>query len=94
MVEITWAPQAEDDFEAICAYIARDSEIYASIFAQRVFKSIERLVEFPQIGRIVPEKHDERIRELILSPYRIIYRFEYDTALIVAIIHGSRRLEI
>jgi addiction module RelE/StbE family toxin len=94
MVEITWTLQAQEDLDGICEYIGRDSENYASIFAQRIINAIEKLNRFPEMGRIVPEKNNPQIRELILSPYRIIYRLDDDIVLITTIIHGSRQLLI
>jgi plasmid stabilization system protein ParE len=35
---------------------------------------VDVLAQFPQIGRVVPEENDETIREIILRPYRIIYK--------------------
>ncbi|HVT58714.1 MAG TPA: type II toxin-antitoxin system RelE/ParE family toxin [Thermoanaerobaculia bacterium] len=45
------------------------------------------------MGRMVPEG-DGRHRELILRPYRIIYRVEGQKILIVTVVHGSRDLAI
>ena len=35
---------------------------------------VDLLAQFPQLGRVVPEEQDENVREVILPPYRIIYR--------------------
>jgi plasmid stabilization system protein ParE len=34
---------------------------------------VERLADFPESGRIVPEVGSRRIRELIFGAYRVIY---------------------
>jgi plasmid stabilization system protein ParE len=53
---------------------------------------VDVLAQFPQIGRVVPEENDETIRELILRPYRIIYKIlaEKETVAIARIWHGAR----
>jgi len=50
------------------------------------------LAQFPEIGRVVPEENDETIREIILRPYRIIYKVigEKQTIAIARIWHGAR----
>jgi toxin ParE1/3/4 len=89
---IRWSPRAATDFEAICAYIARDSEYYAKLFAMKVYKLIEDLPKFPKAGRVVPEYGDENLRERIYENYRIVYRLKKDAVEVVAIRHGSRQL--
>ena len=63
MAEIRWTPQAIDDLEAICLFIARDAPQFAAIFAQRAFDATDRLAEFPQSGRILPELDDRNVLE-------------------------------
>jgi toxin ParE1/3/4 len=50
------------------------------------------LAQFPEIGRIVPEEQNERIREIILPPYRIIYQVlpEIQAVAIARVWHGAR----
>ena len=45
----------------------------------------EKLILFPEMGREVPEKKNTQIRQINLSPYRIIYRFDNDIVLITTI---------
>jgi plasmid stabilization system protein ParE len=39
MARLTWTPQALDDIEAICEFIAKDAPRYAQLFATQVFGS-------------------------------------------------------
>ena len=56
--------------------------------------SVSRSIgEFPHIGRNVPEIVDENVRERFVYSYRLIYRIEPKSILIVAVIHGKRLLE-
>jgi toxin ParE1/3/4 len=49
----------------------------------------------PELGRIVPEKGDASIRELIEGNYRIIYEVkDPDRVEILLVHHSSRPLEI
>jgi toxin ParE1/3/4 len=75
---IIWSPQAIRDVESIRAFIAQDSPSYAELVARRLIAATERLQSFPESGRVVPERQDSVIREVIVRPYRIVYRFRGD----------------
>ncbi len=47
-------------------------------FGQSVFDAVDRLIDFPESGRIVPEFRDPTIREIIRKPCRIVYRLKKD----------------
>lgn len=93
MAGLTWTPQALDDVDAICKFIARDSPRYAQLFATQVFKSVERLEVFPNSGHIVPGIGQEDIREIILGDYRVIYRILNDEVEILTVYHSARLLD-
>ena len=90
--QLSWSPRAADSFDAICVYIAKDSQRYAVLFARRVTGLIKGIPAFPKAGRIVPEYGDPNLREKIYENYRIVYRIKGDRIEIVAICHGSRPL--
>jgi len=48
---------------------------------------------FPEIGRIVPEYADPKMREIIYRNYRIVYRIEERIVEIITVFHGSKLLE-
>lgn len=74
MTTVRWTPQAADDLEAIHDFIARDSPHYARVTVEGILSAIDRLRQFPLLGRQVPESTQEDLRELIKPPYRIVYR--------------------
>ncbi len=92
-LEVKWSPEAMEDLESIVEYIARDSEFYARAVVAEILSVSRNIVEFPLIGRVVPEMGDERIRERFVYSYRLVYRIEPDRILIVAVIHGKRLIE-
>ncbi|MBN1803532.1 MAG: type II toxin-antitoxin system RelE/ParE family toxin [Candidatus Lokiarchaeota archaeon] len=83
-----------EDLSEIKDYIARDSAAYAKIFINKLYDSVQKLVEFPKIGRIVPELNNALIRELLFQNYRIIYRIVDDLVEIISVFHGSRLLRL
>ncbi|GAQ17588.1 plasmid stabilisation system protein [Oceanobacillus picturae] len=87
------AESAVKDLDNVCTYIAEDSEEYARMFARRIMEAIETTAVFPHSGRIVPELKDEKVREKVLSNYRIIYRINNDAVEVVRIIHNARNFK-
>ena len=95
MAEIIWTSTAIEDLNNIGEYISKDSFHYARITVDSLFKKSEVLVSYPNIGRIVPEKNNESIRELIEGNYRIVYQIiSEDRINILTIIHSSKLLDI
>jgi plasmid stabilization system protein ParE len=90
MAEVRWTPQALDDLEAVCLFIARDAPSVADVFAQRAFDATERLAEFPESGRIVSEMNDPQLREIMFGNYRLIYRLRSSDVEILTVHHGAR----
>ena len=91
--KIRWSPRAALNLEEISEYIAKDSEVYATLFACKINAIIKSIPQFPKAGRIVPQYGNENIREKIYENYRIIYRIKGEFIEIVAICHGSKPLE-
>ena len=89
-MKVEWTLPAVDDLEAIHEYIGKDSEFYANSFIEKILKTVDILVKFPEIGRKVPEANNPNIRELIFQNYRIIYRIVNDIVQIIGVIRGSR----
>jgi toxin ParE1/3/4 len=91
-MKIVWTEPAVEDLRELHAYIARDSEMYASGFVERIILAAEPLIDHPTVGRVVPEANDENVRELLYQRYRIIYRIRHSIE-VLAVIHGARDLE-
>ena len=52
---------------------------------------LERLHRFPESGRMVPERRDAALREVVAAPYRIVYRRRSDVVDVVTVFRASRR---
>lgn len=93
MVKVEITEQASADIDNIANYIALDSPHFAEVQVQRIYSTINFLLENVHIGRIVPEVNLKHIRELILGNYRIIYRVvANDEVHIITIYHSKRKL--
>ena len=89
--EVVWTEPAWDDLSAAADYIARDSEHYAASFVQEVKEVAASLAHFAERGQVVPEFGDPTIRELLVKPYRLVYRVSPENVIVLALIHGARR---
>jgi plasmid stabilization system protein ParE len=90
--EVVWTEPAWTDLEAAADYIARDSEFYAAAFVQNVREAAATLRSFAERGQIVPELDDASIRELLVSPYRLVYKVTGTRVLVLTIVHSARRI--
>ena len=91
-MRLRWTLQAAEDLAAIKDFIGRDSPTYARQVVEQLYEAAGRLVAFPDIGRIVPERGQPNIREILRPPYRVIYRREAQLVEILTIHHSSRLL--
>jgi len=90
---VTWSPEALADVDAIAEYIHRDSPAYARAVTDKIIDTTRTFKRFPKAVRVVPELDNQAIRERFVYSYRLIYRLEGSSVLIVAVIHGKRLLE-
>lgn len=94
--QVYWSKTAESDLMAIILFI-RDNSPHAAIntFASIRDKTSD-LVLYPERGRIVPELLAQGIghyRELIISHWRVIYRFSGDAVYVLSVLDSRRNVE-
>ena len=92
MTKVRWTEQAVADVRSIREFIERDSPRYGRLVAERLVEATERLEVFPRSGRKVPEAGRDDLREIIVGDYRIVYRLESDSAVLLTVFRGSRLL--
>ena len=95
--KVLWTEIALKDLDEIIGYIAlRDTIINAKKIYLKIKKSASDLTIFPYRGRVVPELKQHNIsayREIILSPWRIIYRVEKNLVYVMSVFDGRRDIE-
>lgn len=93
---VYWADIAYKDLDAIIDYISIQSIDIALNVLYKIKEKAESLIKFPERGRIVPElkfHNIENYREIILSPWRIIYRIDNNNVYVIAVFDGRRNFE-
>lgn len=91
MAEIRWTLESVNDIEDIAEFVGKFTEKYASYLVQEFFISIEQLDNFPKSGRMVPEFNDEKIRELIVHDYRVVYLVKNADQIDVIAVHPAKK---
>lgn len=90
--QVIIAPSAQADLADIVRYIAQHNPDAAARLGYQLITRTEILVNFPEIGRVVPEFKQPNLRELIYRSYRVIYRLNKKEQRIdiVRFWHGAR----
>ncbi len=57
---------------------------------ERLVVAVERLKQFPDSGRIVPEHQNPTLREVLEGSYRIVYRRLPAEVQVLTVVHGAR----
>ena len=94
--KVHWAEVAEKDLLGIIEYIAEDSLTNAIYVFEKLKKKASSLNKFPQRGSIGPELKGHGIilyRELIVTPWRIIYRISGKKVYVLSVIDSRQNVE-
>ncbi|MBN1948021.1 MAG: type II toxin-antitoxin system RelE/ParE family toxin [Bradymonadales bacterium] len=94
--QIFWTETASQDLEEIVTFIAADSPSNARRLAARMREKAASLQSHPARGRVVPELAlfgFSTWREIVVKPYRLIYRADNERVVILAVLDGRREIE-
>jgi toxin ParE1/3/4 len=91
-MKIVWSPLALHRVNEIADFIAIDDMEAARVWVIDIFGVVERLQDFPESGRIVPEINRPHIRELIYKNYRIIYKIGRKQVSVLTVRHSKQVL--
>ena len=94
-LSVTFAASAVADLEGVRTWYR---EIGAPEAGERlildVLSKVERLRDFPQSGRVVPEFAVERLREVVHPPFRIVYRMDERRIRVVRVWRSERLMSL
>jgi len=94
--QVVWAAVAENDLKVIIGFISVESPGNALKILKKIKKRASNLYTLPERGRIVPELQDQGIsqyRELIISPWRLIYRIAEHEVYVLSVIDSRQNVE-
>lgn len=92
-MRVIWTELAFAQLDGAMAFIALDSPQTAARWLDMILEAAGRLLEFPDSGRVVPEAAREDIRELIFSPYRLVYFRDADAVYVTMVLHERQHVE-
>ena len=93
---VEWAQPASKDLENIIDYISQDNVDTTITIFEKIKSKCNTLNQFPDRGRIVLELKAYGIlsyRELIISPWRVIYRTFDHKVYVLAVIDSRRNMD-
>src|SRR6266487_4245562 len=89
--------EIREEIAGLVRYIARDNPAAAERFGLALLEKLKLLREHPLLGRIVPERGQPNLREIVHHPCRIVYRVR-EREQVVEVLrfwHGARgKIEI
>ncbi len=93
---VIWSATAAKDLVEIIEYISGDNPAIAYEKFLEIKKRAQNLYAFPERGRIVPELQEQGIyqyRELVIAPWRIIYRISRYSVYILSVLDSRKNVE-
>lgn len=93
---VRWTRSARRDLEGIVAYLADRSPQAALATLDRLEARAKSLTTLADRGRVVPELrrlHIRQYRELLVPPYRVIYRVSGALVWVLVLVDARRNLE-
>ena len=94
-MHISFSKSAINDLKNIKEYyIEQGVPDIGQDFVASIVEHVETLSLHPDIGRVVPEFNDESIREVIHSPFRVVYLREIKSIKVIRVWRSERLLKL
>ena len=93
MVKLQYSRPALIDLYHIFLYISNDSVTNARRFIKALKDRVKILKLHPEIGKPVFQQRFPYIRQVLHKSYRIIYSYQNDKVIVLAITHQARLIE-
>ena len=93
---VYWTKSAKKDLREIIDYIANDNKKNALDILNRITQKASELKQMPFHCRILPELQDlniETYRELIINPWRTVFKVNNTEVNVIAVLDGRRNIE-
>jgi toxin ParE1/3/4 len=92
---VSFAPSALTNLEEIRSWYA-DQQVpeVGERLVREIVDAVLRLADFPESGRMVPELGLAQLREIIHSPFRIVYRLDEERVRVVRVWRSERLLRL
>ena len=92
-MKVAWSYVALGNLIEANKYISSENPEAARKDINDIYDTGNKIKEFPEKGRIVPEIRRKNVREVFCFEYRIIYRIETRRIFILTLRHMKQRLK-
>jgi len=94
-MELRIAQSALVDLLAIKTYYAEQGVPHVGDnYVEAILSHSEMLTQHPAAGRVVPEFNLDHIREIIHSPFRVVYLWQAGEVVLIRVCRSERQLEL
>ncbi len=90
---VAWTESARSELDEAVAFVAEDSPQAALELLERILRGADSLSSPSERGRVVPERGDPAVREILVDPYRLIYGVDERSVVILRLLHQRRDFE-
>ena len=90
---MNWTNQSRNDLNRIKDFISADSTFQAERMINEIYSSVQKLLNYPEIGRVIYSSGEYLVRRILVKSYRIIYVFHSEIISILAVQHQSKELD-
>jgi addiction module RelE/StbE family toxin len=91
-MKVHWTNRATARLRAIQNHIAKDSPQSARTEVEKILRRSWQLAEPPEIGHPVPGYDATELREVLIRPYRLIYRLQETQIDVITVLHYRQLL--
>ena len=94
--KVIWSDVATDDLNKVIDYIIEDSVNNSLNIFNKIKDKCSKLYSYPNRGRVVPELQEYGIsfyRELIINPWRVIYKISNSYVYVLSVIDSRQNVE-
>lgn len=84
-MNLIWEPDAKEDVRLIYAQLYDYSPALADDWSDELEKKVTTLLNFPEMGRLVPELQIRFIREVFVRRFRLVYQYQDNVVRVLAI---------
>src|SRR5659263_767856 len=92
-MKVAWSYVALGNLIEANKYISSENPEAARKVINDIYEAGNKIKEFPEKGRIVPEIRRKNIREVFYFEYRIIYRIESKRIFVLTVCHMKQLLK-
>lgn len=86
MTKLQYTNEASENIRDIFSALYDFSPAYADKWTDELARKIDLVLDFPEMGRMVPDAQVKNIREVFAGRYRVVYQYRDDENKVVVMV--------